>query len=155
MLNYIVGDITKVAGVNQLLCHGCNCSGGFGSGVAGAIRKAYPIVYKKFKTIKPSPDLLGTAQIVPISLVDNFFVANCFTQINYGSDGKAYADYDAIYKALDYCYNFVAQIEDEDMEICAPKIGCGLGGLVWENSVENIFLELYNKYKIKTKIFTL
>ncbi len=152
-MEYIVGDITKVAGENQLLCHGCNCSGGFGSGVAGAIRKAYPIAYQKYKAARPNPKMLGTVQFVTVDAMSSFFIANCFTQVNYGYDGRAYANFEAIRSALEACYEFASQYDN--MEICAPKIGCGLGGLVWENSVENIFIELYNKYKITTKIFTL
>ena len=47
VIKEIQKDITTVE--EGVVLHGCNCSGGFGSGVAGAIRKKWPDVYEMFK----------------------------------------------------------------------------------------------------------
>lgn len=47
MIEYVKGNILEDPTV-KVLMHGCNCSGGFGSGVAGQIAKKYPIIKKWF-----------------------------------------------------------------------------------------------------------
>jgi O-acetyl-ADP-ribose deacetylase (regulator of RNase III) len=152
MIQYVTGDITATLGIDELVCHGCNCSGGFGSGVAGAIRKKYPQVYEAFKNVPPSPNLLGDVQIVTINYTNKFYIANCFTQVNYGKDGKVYADINAIAQTLEQCYDIAEILE---LSISAPMIGCGLGGLDWEKDVKNIFESLYKKYNVQTTIYSL
>lgn len=148
MIQYIKGDITTVKA--GLVAHGTNCSGGFGSGVAGAIRKRWPSVYENFKNLTPRPNLLGTVQFVAVD--NQLTVANCFTQVNYGNDGKVYANKDAIRKALNVVLNY-CKINKINC-VCIPKIGSGLGGLSWENEVEPIVNELANKFdEILIKVY--
>ena len=94
MLIYKNQDLMSVD--QGFITHGVNCSGRFGSGVAGQIKKKWPVVYRTFKKYAASPDLLGTAHIILIE--DRLWVANCYTQQSYGSDGQRYADPDAPYR---------------------------------------------------------
>lgn len=68
-------------------------------------------------------------------------VANLFTQDRYGSDGKVYADRQAIAIALEQVFMMSNTM---NMPIYMPKIGCGLGGLDWNNDVKPIVEELVN-----------
>lgn len=122
-----------------LILHGCNCSGGFGSGVAGAIRSKYPTVANRYKEVFLNPydyisrndSLLGFFD--PVKINDDLIIGNCYTQSKYGNDGKRYASEYAIdksiRKAVNYCTNNEIDI------ISMPKIGCGLGGLDWDTDV--------------------
>ncbi len=136
MIEYLTKDVTTVE--NGLILHGCNCSAAFGSGVAGAIRRKWPKVYKEFIHNGSGKGLLGTVHFIPILNHDDghrpeIVVCNGYTQEFYGSDGKRYADLEAVSKclfdALLYCDGMI-------YDLYMPKIGCGLGGLLWEDEVK-------------------
>ena len=130
MLKYIKQDISKVE--EGVIIHGCNCSFGFGSGVAGALKRAYPIVETVFRNTAP---ILGSYRNVKIS--DKLIIVNAYTQERYGYDGKKYASPWAIEHVLKGIFK-----EHPKSKIYMPKIGCGLGGLSWEDDVLPILEKL-------------
>lgn len=134
-------DITTIE--LGVIAHGVNCRYKMGSGVALAIRKKFPKAYKQYMENVGGVDLLNTADIVQIN--DDLFVANCYTQTNYGYDkGVVYADIRAIYKSLMKISEFCVE---KNLPLYMPKIGCGLGGLSWdgENGVKRIVEEIERK----------
>lgn len=148
MIEFIKGDITSVT--EGLIVHGTNCSGGFGSGVAGAIRVKWPLVYEIFKGYQPGKHLLG--EFVPVKINDDLYVANCYTQLYFGSDGRRYASPEAIKKALTSAYKYAK--EHEIKSVSLPKIGAGLGGLSWEDEVFPIVKAISANFNsIHTKIY--
>lgn len=148
MINYIRGNILSQK--NGVIIHGTNCSGGFGSGVAGAIRATYPIVYEKFKTLEPSESLLGTIQAVEIT--PDLTIINCFTQHKFGSDGKVYASKAAVAGSVCAAYVYA---KDNGIDILSmPKIGSGLGGLSWDNDVLPIIYTIVDMFpSITTNVY--
>lgn len=163
MINYRNDDITKVN--SGIVAHGVNCRGVMNSGVAAAIRKKWPEAYIKYRELyesvvtsypssSASSSLLGTCHVIlirqPILPIDGLWVANCFTQENYGSDGKRYADLNAIRSCLQYLFSFAKVYETE---IHTVRIGCGLGGRDWDTEVKPIFEELYNSYQVPITIY--
>lgn len=132
-------DITKCD--EGLIIHGVNCQGVMGSGIAKSIKRKWPIIYQRFKQKGKGKHLLGTTQIIPIN-DDCLYVANCFTQEKYGRDGKVYASLDAIEKSLNDIFSFALH---HNLTIHSPKIGCGLGGLKW-NDVSRIYKNMILKY---------
>ena len=146
MIYYIKGDLLSVT--EGIIVHGCNCSGGFGSGIAGQIRKKWPEVYSTFQMMQQGEKSLGKVNYIYVKHSDEdeiepIIVFNCFTQLNYGKDGQRYASVPAIRLALAKVF---AHAEIFEQEINSPKIGCGLGGLSWENDVLPIFEELNTLY---------
>lgn len=146
MISNVKKDITTVT--TGIVAHGCNCLGYMGSGVARAIKHTWPQAYSKYVLLTrqyPNPSkklLLGTVQIVKVGEPEGFpelYVANCFTQEVCGNDGKVYADINAINESLE---NVVAYAENYNLPLYLPKIGCGLGGLSWENDVEPLLIEI-------------
>jgi hypothetical protein len=146
-MEIINGDILKVK--EGLVIHGTNCSGGFGSGIAGQVRQQLPIVYEHFLKMPKGEDTLGKLQIVPVS--ENLYWGNGFSQLNFGKDGKRYASLDAIDKILNRAFSFCMLY---NYILNAPKIGCGLGGLRWDDEVKPIFEKYEQLYpEVTVRIF--
>lgn len=122
---YIKGDVRDTHIKN--IAHGVNCQNKMGSGVAKALFERWPEVkefyHLMFEEISPNnPELLGVTQKV---MCDDKNIYNCFTQLNYGYDGKKYVNYAAIALAFD-------DMKHEGVkEVAIPKIGCGLAGGNW------------------------
>lgn len=130
VIDYITKDLTTVEEVGNLIYHGCNCVGGYGSGVAGAIRRKWPRAYEAFKENGVGEHLLGQCNM--LLYAGQPVIVNAYTQIHCGSDGKRYADPDAI----EFSLMQTAEYADiNEREIYMPKVGCGLGGLSWEDEV--------------------
>ena len=114
----------------KYIAHGVNCKNRMGSGVAKVLFDKYPDVkteYHKFcKNLSFSP--LNYVQSINCN---DKVVFNCFTQENYGYDGKRYVNYGAIVKC------FTNLVERGITKLAIPKIGCGLAGGDW-NIVEQL-----------------
>ena len=147
-MKYIQGDLLDIK--QGIIAHGCNLSGGFGSGVAGAIAKKYPLVKENYYENYKSKSL-GEASGVEV--VIGLYVINCFTQQRYGRDKSIqYADYNAIRDSLSKCIGLAQTIGVKEIHI--PRIGCGLGGLNWE-LVENTLYNLEHTYNIEFVVCSL
>jgi O-acetyl-ADP-ribose deacetylase (regulator of RNase III) len=146
-----------------VVAHGCNCQGVMGSGVAYAIRKKWHYAYQRYQEMcaahreKHHPDmsaLLGLSLIVNVgddhlSRINSLFVANMFTQNYYGNDGKVYASVDAIRDALRSTMIFCRGAE---LPLYMPRIGCGLGGLSWDNDVGPIVDQLQRETDVQVYV---
>lgn len=125
MIRFEKRDITTVE--RGIIAHGVNCQKAMGSGVAGAIKAKWPQVYEKF--MKTSPDL-GKIDLIDID--DDLIIVNCYTQMFYGKDGQRYANLPAIKVCL---HDLMGVGIVMGLPIYIPKIGCGLGGLKWDEEV--------------------
>jgi len=126
----------------KFIAHGVNCQGAMGSGVAKVLYEKYPEVREQYMLAAPGnilfEDVLG--EHVFIEVEPNKFVINCYTQLNYGRDGKKYVNYWAIAKVfhdLSMCSSVANEnnnhIRSHDiMRLAIPKIGCGLAGGDWD-----------------------
>lgn len=145
MLNYIKKDITTI--IKGIIVHGCNCQGVMGSGVAGALRSKWPEIFEPYEemceayTRNRKVDLLGEINMVWIN--DDLYVVNGFTQLNYGRNGKIYADVKATWKVLVQC---AGQCMGHNLPLYLPPIGCGLGGLSFEKDVKPIIERVAEQY---------
>ena len=135
-MNEIKKDLTTVT--DGIVAHGCNCAGGFGSGIAGAIKNKWPAVAVEFRCNGTGVDLLGTIQRV--QLAQDLIVANCYTQEFYGPGDRRYADPDAIEACL---YQLLEIAMEAELDLYIAKIGCGLGGLSWEHEVKEIYESVF------------
>lgn len=132
-------DITSVT--HGLVVHGVNCMGAMNSGVALAIRTKWPEVYDIYKEMPVGNEMLGTTHM--INLGQDLYVANCYTQFQFGYDGGKYADIEAVEKCLTDCFAFA---DIHQLPICSAKIASDRGGLDWTTEVEPIFKRLNSEY---------
>lgn len=150
MVKYAKGDVFKSGA--GIIAHGCNCIGGFGSGVAGHIRTLYPHVAAAYTHKHENGGWkLGDVQFV--NLYDHrsnsshpitYWIVNCATQQEYYPRNKVHADYDAIRTCMEKVKEFA---EFQGRTIAIPKIGAGLAGGDW-NIIEGILKEVFHDYDI-------
>lgn len=136
-------DITKVdVGV---LINGVNCQDAMGSGVARAYFEKWPQVKQQYHVWTKDKMHLGKFDPVIIEH-DRLYVANCWTQEYFGSDGGVYADYGAIIASVTQAVLFARA---KSLPVYTPWVGCGLGGLE-EKQVAIILreIEYYTGHKI-------
>lgn len=150
---------------HAIIVHGVNCQGKMNSGVAKAIREAFPVVYEEYMKLynnkyhggtvdgqtwsrfldsNRNDPLLGMAQVVRVG--ETLHVGNLFTQQFYGRDGKKYADQNSIFNSLMNLCHAINVSGNLPRDIALPKIGCGLGGLDWDSDVLPVLEEVNRQY---------
>lgn len=121
-MEYLQGDLIKYAkaGKFDIIVHGCNCFNTMGSGIAKAIREAYPGAWTiDQETTKGDRNKLGSYTYVYYKPI----VVNAYTQFDYGRDGKDRFEYDAFDLILQKL-----KFQFPKLRYGMPYIGCGLAG---------------------------
>jgi O-acetyl-ADP-ribose deacetylase (regulator of RNase III) len=140
MVHYKKGDLLEAS--EDIVAHGCNCVGGFGSGVAGQIAKTYPKArYYYLDKFDTEGWKLGDVQYVP--QWNGKIIANCATQQDIRPRQVCHADYGAIRSAL----TTIKQNAMPNQTIAIPKIGAGLAGGDW-NIISKILEEVFSDYDV-------
>lgn len=144
MIKTVKGNILHAT--ENIICHQVNCQGVMGAGLAKQIRSKYPTVFTTYKHLhnRSNPyDLLGTAQIVNVG--ETSYVANIFSQLNYGRGKLRYTDYDALRSGLKQVRQFA---ESKGLTVALPhQIGCGLAGGDWK-VVYEIIEEVFSNHDV-------
>ena len=148
-MKYIKGNLLDVT--EGIICHGCNLSGGFGSGVAGAMARRYPSVRQHYmEHYKHS--MLGDAKGLQVS--EGLYVLNCYTQQYYGRDPNiVYASVSAINVAINQAAQLALTLGIKELHM--PYIGCGLGGLNWDSNVLPILVDVETTTGIEIVVHSL
>lgn len=137
----VVGDIVELfeTGDYDVLIHGANCQSTMASGVAKAIVDRWPQVLVKDKEYAKVPKLGGYS----LSIEEEGWIVNAYTQEFYGYDGQRYVSYDAIDKA----FALIANDLPDHWRIIYPKIGSERGGGSWEiiSSIINHHLKDFDR----------
>lgn len=140
MVIYKKGDLFKAP--EQILAHGVNCSGAFGSGVAYGMsqnhKKSRDQYFSKFGH---GGWKLGEVQFVES---ESKIIANCATQLEYLPRGVCHADYPSIKEAMIKVKEFAIS---NNGTVAIPKIGAGLAGGDWD-TIKAILEEVFNDYDV-------
>lgn len=147
MINQLTYEKLDVKTITSgMIVHGVNCQGVMASGIAKDIRDQWSGVFKPYKEACDAfqhnrADLLGN--VVYYRVNSDLVIANMFTQETYGRvPGIVYADPVAIMNGL---MKVVLKAEQDKLQVYCPKIGCGLGGLTWDNDehTENCVVRVF------------
>lgn len=138
---YVKGDLIQALkqGSIQCIAQQCNCFNTMGSGVALAIKNAFPEAYEAdCKTEKGDKRKLGG---FTMAATVHGYIFNLYGQYNYGKDGNQYTNYEALRGAL---RNMAFKLKSIGFTgtIGLPKIGAGTGGGDWETISQIIEEEL-------------
>lgn len=129
---YKVGNLLDAP--ENVIAHGCNAQGVMGSGVAKAIKDAFPQAFRFYHDEYKTNGLkLGYNYVYRC---DGKLIVNMITQERYGSDTtRRYVDYAAVRACFTQlnCDALYSQIFSETPydAVAMPLIGCGLGNGSW------------------------
>lgn len=125
MIKYIdFGDIFALPGVS-CYAHGCNCAGAMGKGIALQFRKKYPDMYLQYKK-KCKDGMFKLGDVFEYRLNDEH-IFNLGTQKDWKTKATLDAIQDSVLKML------ASATEQQISSIALPRIGAGLGELIWED----------------------
>jgi O-acetyl-ADP-ribose deacetylase (regulator of RNase III) len=134
MVTVVKGNLLNAS--EKIIAHQVNCQKKMNSGVAKAIREKWSDVFEKYQQTEPQ---LGFVDFI---LVDrNYrYVANMYSQDNYGYDGQQYTNYDAFRQC---CKTIVETCRNmpKKCSVAMPyKIASDRGGADWDK-IMDILLE--------------
>jgi len=121
------GDLLALLheGSFDVIVHGCNCMASMGGGLAAQVARMYPEVEEADREYDlQRPGRLKAGTILPVDVEDGT-VVNAYTQVM----GGPAADVGLIRRAM---WSLHALYAHEDARIGIPRIGCGIGGLRWD-----------------------
>lgn len=155
MLKYKVGDICEALRTGEVdaIGHQANCFNTMNSGVAKAIRTAFPDAYvADCETEKGDISKFGDSTVGMHTREDGetVLIYNLYGQYNYGYDAKGYTNYVKLREALVSMRNDLRTAVDYGVhynKVGFPKIGAGLGGGDWSiisNIIEDVFGEEFD-----------
>ena len=131
------------AGEVRAIAHQANCFNTMGSGVAKALREAFPEIYEAdCQTEKGSRDKLGS---LSWTFNEHGMMFNLYGQYNYGYDGSQYTDLDALEQSFKVMKLFLDATDVTHVGL--PKLGCGLAGANWAD-VEAIIERQLSDYNV-------
>lgn len=146
MIVYERGDLFTTDA--DIIAHGVNCRGGFGSGVAKLVATKFPKARQRYlEKFENEGWRLGDVQLVKV--YGERWIANMATQDGYLPRGVCHADYGAIRTCMEKLREIACA---HRLTIAMPKIGAGLAGGDW-TKIEAIINDVF-KYK-EVKVFIL
>lgn len=140
MLRIITGNLFDAP--QAVVAHGCNCQGAMGRGIALGMRQRFPRMFEHYRSLclqgkfRPGQVLMWKTP--------TGWIANLATQDNWGTQAvQARPEWieTCLTKLVRWCR------EHGYSELATPRLGCGLGGLRWEQ-VEPIFERLASDFDI-------
>lgn len=141
MIRYIPrGDIFKVPGVTSY-AHGCNCAGAMGKGIALQFRRKFHRMFNEYHSLCVSGNF-NPGDIFPYEHAPGSYVYNLATQKHYAIKGQL-AKPEHIRKSMQRMLEHAR--EHNVTDIAMPKIGAGLGGLMWDD-VRSIIADVSSNY---------
>lgn len=141
-----VGNLLAVK--HGIIVHGCNAQGVMGSGVAAAVREAYPGAYEAYRNAfekrkRETGKTLELGRVVWFTVSKEepkLAVANAITQEFYGRDPNVvYVSYDAVRTAFRRIGEIARQ---HQLPVHYPLIGAGLANGDWPTIADIIDQEL-------------
>lgn len=128
-MKIVRGDLLDLAdaGAFDVIVHGCNCQHTMSAGIAAQIRKRYPQAYSADLATPRDSWKLGTLSRAFVARADDssFTIVNAYTQVRPGREARLDAIVD--------CFRKLRRHVGTKLRIGYPRIGCGIGGLRWED----------------------
>ena len=114
------------------IAHVCNCQGVMGSGIAKTIKERYPQAFNEYRKHEETRGLtLGSVSVAKFNTHDGSkLVLNLHAQEFYGTDGKRYLDYEAMYECLIEARHWLNFYDIKSLGV-PYNMGCDRAGGSW------------------------
>jgi O-acetyl-ADP-ribose deacetylase (regulator of RNase III) len=144
-----VGNLFDYAGF--AIGHGVNCQGLMGAGIALEFRKRWPEMYEEYKVMCDSGELqpggffgwLHQPELYEGFSGEGTLVVNLATQQRPGRDARLRWVVSSLNQAAT-----VLQRHYDTNELAIPRVGCGIGGLHWEQVKAALSFEAPNDFEV-------
>lgn len=144
MIEYKTGDLFTTE--MQVLVNPVNTVGVMGKGLAKQFKLRYPSMFESYKAACDNGEL-AVGQL-HLYRTDTKWILNFPTKKHWRTKSKL----DDVERGLQ---RFIEIYETEDINsIAFPKLGCGLGGLVWETEVKLVMKTYLESLDIPIEIYT-
>ncbi len=140
---FIKGDLFNYQGLDAI-CHGCNCAGAMGKGIALEFRKKYPLMFNEYKR-KCNEGEFNIGDVF-VWEENNLIVFNLGTQKTWRTKATLPAIKTSVTKMLELANRIKIS------RIGVPRIGAGLGGLSWID-VKKELIEIGDKNAVELVVF--
>jgi O-acetyl-ADP-ribose deacetylase (regulator of RNase III) len=146
MIKITNGNIIKDD--SQAIVNPVNCVGVMGAGLALQFKKAFPDNYEKYRIACKSNEIrLGVPFITKRNDEQDRYIVNFPTKYHW----QYQSNMESIVAGLE---ELVIQLNMLNIKsIAIPKIGCGLGGLNWEDVMKHIVNVFSTNERIDVKIY--
>lgn len=125
-IEYREGDLFKQTDL-EALAHGCNMRGAMGAGIAKTFRDLYPDMYEQYRVQCQSGMVQrGNTPLFLWKTMNGRYIFNLFTQEDPGPNASIWM----VDEALHHMLNVADRLGIESIGM--PEIGCGIGGLKWD-----------------------
>lgn len=108
------------------LAHGVNCQGAMGAGIAAQFAKRWPEMARDYKAFCKSRFLFQGGDVLTWKTPEGRHIYNLATQYNLGPNATFGNVVLSVNKMLELAKRHGVN------SIAMPRIGCGIGGLTWE-----------------------
>lgn len=146
-VEYVSGDLfTSNA---QALAHGCNCQGVMGAGIAVQFKKRYPEMFRQYQHICQVKSFIPGA-FYRYKAPDDRLIYNLATQVYPGAHARI--------EWVSACLQSMVGLHSSEFgpvnsSIAIPRIGCGLGGLLWPD-VKKVIEDVGNSTTVKLVVYS-
>ena len=145
MIKYVNGDIFN--SFAQTLVNPVNTKGIMGGGLALAFKEKYPKMFEQYKIDCENKDIVVGKLHWYYNTSDDKIILNFPTKNHWKEKSKI----EYIEKGLEYFIKYYKEIGIKS--VAFPKLGCGLGGLDWDNLVKPLMEKFLSKIEIEVFIY--
>lgn len=146
MIHYVSGDIFSSG--CDILVNPVNTVGVMGAGLALNFKSKYPGMFQRyFDDCRAGLLRVGEVKLYPVEHGKRF-IANFPTKEHWGNSSKI----EWIQDGLDDLREKLNGVAVSGKSIAFPKIGCGLGGLDWED-VKPLLVKTFSDYEPVVEIY--
>lgn len=127
-IKFVEGDLLATNGLSAL-AHGCNCQGAMGSGIAIGFKERFPEMFETYLRMCTTGSFAPGSCYMYFDTSTKDIVFNLATQNRFTGPERAKLEW--IRESMTDMLRIAK--EKKLSTIGLPRVGAGLGGLVWEN----------------------